>query len=217
VRLEDRRAAFLDALLLRDSGRARLIVEGAVEDGVPVPDVYLGVIEHALREVGDRWARGELNVASEHYATSVAQSILDGLVQRMPRPPKDGRLAVVTGTPRELNVFGARVIGDFLAADGWEVIRLGAGVPESEIIALAESEQPELVAVSTTTAGVLDGVADVLGGLRALSPRPLVIAGGQFWTPETTPTALGLGADLVIDDPRELVATVAERIPRLEG
>ena len=36
----------------------------------------------------------------ERYATAVAQSILDGLSRRLPRAPKDGRLAVVTGTPR---------------------------------------------------------------------------------------------------------------------
>src|SRR5438128_1014078 len=79
VSLDQHRANFLDALLARDSARARQTIERALEQGAPVPDLYLGVLGPALQEIGHRWAMGELNVAEEHYATAVAQSILDGL------------------------------------------------------------------------------------------------------------------------------------------
>jgi methanogenic corrinoid protein MtbC1 len=123
---------------------------------------------------------------------------------------------VVSGTPEEQHALGARMVADFLEADGWEVILLGAGAPVADFVALVAAEQPELVALSTATAGVLDGVAAVLAALRELSPRPLVVAGGQFWTASTQATALELGADLVIGDPRDLVAVVRERIPPAE-
>ena len=85
VGLDEHRGIFLDALLARDSARARQTIERALEQGTPVPDLYLGVLDPALREVGHRWARGELNIAEEHYATAVAQSILDGLSRRLHR------------------------------------------------------------------------------------------------------------------------------------
>ena len=125
---------------------------------------------------------GELNVAEEHYATAVAQSILDGLSRRLHRAERDGRLAVVTGTPGEQHALGARMVADFLEADGWEVMLLGPGAPAADLVALVEHEQPDLVALSTATAGALDGVAEVLGALAALDPKPFVVAGGQFWT-----------------------------------
>jgi methanogenic corrinoid protein MtbC1 len=215
VRLHDHRDAFLDALLRRDSARARGAVEAALDAGVPVPDVYLGVLEPALREVGHRWAMGALNVAEEHYATALAQSILDALSRQLPRAARDGRLAVVTGTPDEQHVVGARMVADFLEADGWEVLLLGPGAPARDLVALVESEQPDLVALSTATAGVLDGVAEVLAALTALRPKPYIVAGGQFWTSVTRDAALELGADLVVHDPRELAALVRERIPPL--
>ena len=154
----------------RDSARARRVVEEALATGAPVPDVYLGVLEPALREVGHRWAMGALNVAEEHYATAVAQSILDALSRQLPRAPRDGRLAVVTGSPEEQHVLGARMVADFLEADGWEVLLLGPGAPAGDLVALVESEQPDLVALSTATAGVLDGVAEVLGALGSAAP-----------------------------------------------
>jgi methanogenic corrinoid protein MtbC1 len=215
VSVREHREAFLAALLARDSARARQTVETALEEGLPIPDIYLEVLAPALREIGHRWAMGALNVAEEHYATAVAQSILDGLSRQFKRAPKDGRLAVVSGTPEELHALGVRMVADFLEADGWEVLQLGPGAPARDIAQLVESEQPDVVALSTATASVLDGVVEVIRALAALDPRPCIVAGGQFWTAETSPTALDFGADLVLQDPRELVATLHERIPPL--
>lgn len=213
VSLHEHRADFLHALLARDSARARQTIEGALDQGLPVPELYLGVLEPALREIGHRWALGEINVAEEHYATTVAQSILDGLSRRLPRAERDGRLAVVTGTPGEQHALGARMVADFLETDGWEVMLLGPGAPAADLVALVEHEQPDLVALSTATAGALDGVAEVLGALAALQPRPVIVAGGQFWTASTRATALELGADHVVQDPRTLVAELHIWVP----
>jgi methanogenic corrinoid protein MtbC1 len=210
---DEHHAAFLDALLRRDSASARRAIDDALAAGVPVPDIYFSVLEPALREIGHRWAIGLLNVAEEHYATAVAQSILDGLGRMLPRAPRDGRLAVVSGTPDEQHSLGMRMVADFLEADGGEVLMRGPGAPARDLAALVESEQPDVVALSTATPGVLDGVVEVIRALAALKPRPCVVAGGQFWTAETRPTALDFGADLVLQDPRELVAVLHERIP----
>lgn len=213
VSLDDHRANFLDALLARDSARARQTIERALEQGAPVPDLYLGVLGPALQEIGHRWAMGKLNIAEEHYATAVAQSILDGLSRRLHRAERDGRLAVVTGTPGEQHALGARMVTDFLEADGWEVMLLGPGAPAADVVALVEHEQPDLVALSTATAGALDGVAEVLAALAALNPKPFIVAGGQFWTARTRATAFELGADHVEHDPRALVAELHIRVP----
>jgi methanogenic corrinoid protein MtbC1 len=211
--LDGHRAAFLEALLARDSARARRSVEEALAAGLPVPDLYLEVVQPALREIGHRWAMGDLNIAEEHYATAIAQSILDGLSRQLPRAPQDGRLAVMTATPHEQHTIGARMVADFLEADGWEVLVLGPGAPTDDVIALVTDEQPDLVALSSATPGVIEGVARLLSALTELKPRPLIVAGGQLWTAETKRTALELGADLVVQDPRELVALLAERVP----
>jgi methanogenic corrinoid protein MtbC1 len=216
VSVREHREAFLAALLARDSARARDTVEAALEDGLPIPDAYLELLVPALREVGHRWAMGTLNVAEEHYATAVAESILDGLSRRFKRAPKDGRLAVVSGTPEELHALGARMVADFLESDGWEVLQLGPGPPTEDLAELVASEQPDVVALSTATAGALDRVAEVIHELSALYPRPLIVVGGQLWTARTSATALDFGADLVLQDLRELVAVLHERVPPLD-
>lgn len=211
--LEERRGAYLQALLARDSARARRTVEQAVDDGVPIPEVYLEVLQPALQTVGHMWAVGELNVAEEHYATAMTQSLLGALGARMRVPPKDGRLAVVATTPREQHVLGPQMVADFLEADGWEVLNLGGSPPAPDLAELVDAERPEVVALSTSTAGSLPGVAAVLDALAALPARPFIVVGGLLWTAEAARDAPALGADLVEHDPRRLVAALRERFP----
>src|SRR6202007_3118706 len=102
------RDAFLQALVARDSAQARRAVDAALEGGLAIGDIYLDVLRPALYRGGPRWALGNLNVAQEHYATAVAQSLLDRLSERRELPPKDGRLALVTGTPDEQHALRSR-------------------------------------------------------------------------------------------------------------
>ena len=210
------RDAYLDALLGRRTADARDVVDAALQAGMTVAEVYLEVLAPALHDIGHRWAMGDLNVAEEHYATALTQGLLDQLAPRMRVPPTGGRLAIVTSTPGELHALGARMAGDFLEADGWEVLQLGASTPAEDLVELAGREAPDAVALSTSTARSLPAVSDVLRRLRALEPRPLVAVGGQFWTAETSRTARDLGADIVATDPRMLVAALRERVPTRE-
>jgi methanogenic corrinoid protein MtbC1 len=212
-----RRDAYLHGLLTRHSGLARSVVAEAVADSIPVPEIYLEILRPAMYEIGDRWAVDQINVAEEHYATAITQQLLDELSRLMRMPPRDGRLAIVTGTPGELHALGARMVADFLEADGWEVLQLGASTPAGDLAELADSERPDLVGLSTSTAGSLPGIVEVLDRLSGVRPRPLLVVGGQFWTAETSLAAEQLGADMVVRDLRELVPLLRERIPPREA
>ncbi len=211
--LGTRRDAYQAALLAGDPRRARAVVAEAIGDGAAPEDLYLHVFAPVLEEIGHRWAVGDLSVADEHLATAVTHQLLDEVSPRMRTVPWGGRLAVVTSTPDELHALGARMVADFLEADGWEVLHLGASTPAPDLLALVEREAPDMVALSTTTPRSLPGIADVLQRLRSAHPRPLIVVGGQFWTAEAARTAMELGADVVERDPRALVALLRERVP----
>jgi MerR family transcriptional regulator, light-induced transcriptional regulator len=215
VDVAEHRRAYQDALRARDAGRARAAVEGALAAGVALPDVYLGILQPALYAVGHEWAAGELDVAREHYATQVTLTVLGALGPRMRSAPKDGRLAVVSGSPEERHAVGVQMVADFLEGDGWEVLNLGASTPARDLARLVDAEQPDVVALSASTPAGLPGTAEAVAALRALRPRPLVVLGGQLWAGEARREAGALGADLVLDGPQELVALLRERFPPL--
>jgi methanogenic corrinoid protein MtbC1 len=207
--------AYLEALLARDVGAARRAVEHALAAGIEAPEIYLGMLQPALYEIGRSWAVGDFSVADEHSATAVTQSVLGMLGPHMRTAPKDGRLAVVTGSPEERHALGVQMVADFLEGDGWEVLNLGASTPALDLARMADAERPDVVALSTATPAALPGAAEAVAALLRLDPRPLVVLGGQLWQGPARAEAANLGADLVVDDPRELVALLRERFPPL--
>jgi methanogenic corrinoid protein MtbC1 len=210
------RDAYLQALLERDAARARAVAEEALAGGVTVADLYAEVLGPALADVGHMWALDKLNVAQEHYATSVTQALIAAIAADAPAP-SDGRFAVVTSTPEELHLLGGHMVADLLQREGWEVMNLGANTPAADLAELVEAECPDVVALSASTAGRLPGVAEVLGALGECDPRPLVVVGGSLFIGAAADYARELGADLVLGDLRDLIAVLRERFPPLEG
>jgi MerR family transcriptional regulator, light-induced transcriptional regulator len=213
VEVEEHRQAYLDALMARDVGAARSAIDAAIALGIPVEEIYLDVLTPALYEIGRSWAVGDFSIADEHSATAVTQSVLGMLGPRMRTAPKDGRLAVVSGSPEERHALGVQMVADFLEGDGWEVLNLGASTPAPDLARLVDAERPDVVALSTATPAGLPGAAEAVAALRVLDPRPLIVLGGQLWSGPARADAPGLGADLVVDGPRELVALLRERFP----
>jgi MerR family transcriptional regulator, light-induced transcriptional regulator len=205
------RGRYVDALVAGDLALAERLIEDA---GTDVRTLYLQVLQPALYEIGRRWQEAEISVAQEHLATATTQSLMARLAGRLDsRGPRRDKRVLVACAEGELHSIGVRMVADFLEADGWEVLQLGASTPAPDLAQLVDLERPELVALSTTTAGSLPGVAEVLERLATVRPRPLVVVGGQMWTEEMRRAANELGADLVARDPRALVATLRARVP----
>jgi MerR family transcriptional regulator, light-induced transcriptional regulator len=207
---------FLAALLAGDSVRARHLVDEAIAGGMTVGEVYLQVLGPALEDIGERWEHGEVNVAYEHQATMITQSIVGSLGPRMRVRPTSGRLAVVACTQGELHALGAQMVGDFLEAEGWEVLPLGASVPAGALAELVSEERPDAVVLSTASPGSLPGVEETIAALRAVEPRPYIVVGGRLWRLVPAERALALGADACITEPDELARELAARFPPVD-
>jgi methanogenic corrinoid protein MtbC1 len=203
--------AYRDAVLDGDARRAADVLHGALAAGADLLDAHCDIVAPALAEVGHRWAVDEVSVAEEHRATEITVALLAELAPERRVPATSGRLAVVTATPDELHVVGARMVADLLEREGWEVIFLGAATPARDLVELTTEECPDLVALSTSTAGRLPGVQEVLTGLAALDPRPVIAAGGPLYTEQARDFARALGADVVTSDLRRLREVLRER------
>lgn len=202
-----------EALMAGDARGAHAAVDGALAAGAEVLDVHCEVLAPALHAVGHAWSVDEISVAEEHRATEIAARLLATMAPNRRLPPTAGRLAIVGGSPDEQHVLGPRMVADLLERAGWEVLALGASTPAPELLELARSECPDLVAISTSTAGRLPGVQQTITGLDALDPRPVIAVGGPIYSPDTAAFARELGADLVSSDLRELLDLVRRRFP----
>lgn len=167
-------------------------------------------ITSALREVGRRWQRGEITTAHEHLATAMAQIELNRLAPYFGRRPAVRRLALLAATPGELHVVGLTMLRLFLEGDGWRVLDLGPGMPDADLAALAEERRPDVVGMSTALTTHLAAAREAFSALRAVRPRPLIVAGGFAYDSDAR-LAIDLGADAYLPDASAAADFLRER------
>jgi methanogenic corrinoid protein MtbC1 len=210
--LTELRGAYLGAVLEPDARRARVLVEDACADGVPAQRLYLEVLQPALHEIGRLWEQARISVANEHLATQITATVLVRLAAHLtPGTSGRGRRAIVSCSPGELHVLGGQMVADFLEADGWDVMLLGADTPADDLARLASAERVELVALSTALPVHLLAAGTACAALRRLERPPFIVAGGQAFAGDER-RALAVGADAYAVDPETLLTLLGRHV-----
>lgn len=191
--------AFADLLLAGAPATTRARVLALTAAGVPARSIYLDLFAPALEEIGARWQRGEATVAQEHLATATVSALMATLAPLLEVSPPIGRRAILACTDGELHALGLRMVADFLEADGWEVLHLGAKTPAGDLVSLAREMRPDVVGLSTSMTSHLDAAADTVAALRSVAPAPFLLVGGRAYRnhPER---AAGVRADAYMPD-----------------
>jgi len=130
-----------------------------------------------LHRLGERWARGEVSVAQEHYASGLLRGRLLGLARGWGRGA--GRNAVLAGAPGEQHDLGLIAFGLALRARGWSVTFLGQDTPVDDVAAVARLLEPDLVVVAATARKRLSSIAGELQALATVAPLALAGAGAD--------------------------------------
>jgi DNA-binding transcriptional MerR regulator len=171
--------ALIDALL------ARLTIDALLSE----------VVIPYLHELGERWERGEVSVAQEHFASNLLRGRLLGLARGWGRGA--GPRALLACPEGERHDLGLIAFGLALRERGWRIDYLGSDTPLASVAEVAEAIEPALV--------VLSAVApEPLANLEALARTQRVAVAGTG--------AHGSDAELVLTgDP----VAEAERVTRL--
>ena len=155
-----------------------------------------------LRSLGHRWARREVTVAQEHFASRLLEGRLLALARGWNRG--GSRRAVLACPSGEQHTLPLVCFGLVLRTRGWRNIYLGADTPANTVHMAADTIQADVIVLSAASS---DRFAPIEKQLRGLArARPLMLAGGGA-TPEL---AAALDLECLTDDP----ATAAEAMAR---
>ena len=198
---------YLAAQLAGDRRAAlRVVVDEGLGGGVPVPTLYLDVVQAAQYRIGELWQGNRITVAQEHLATAISQVALAELYRVLPCQPPHGRRALVACVGGELHELGTRITADFFEMAGFDVRYLGASVPTDSLVAMVREDPPDLLVLSVTMSFHLDALHEAVRRTReAVGDRLHLALGGQAFT--WAPALVGqLGAEVYGRDARESVA-----------
>jgi DNA-binding transcriptional MerR regulator len=126
-----------------------------------------------LHELGERWERGEVSVAQEHFASNLIRGRLASLARSWDRGtgPR-ALLACVEGERHDLPLV---CFGLALRGQGWRISYLGADTPIPSLADAVQTLAPDAVVVSGTVTGAFDASATRLR--KVAHDAPLFVAG----------------------------------------
>jgi MerR family transcriptional regulator, light-induced transcriptional regulator len=166
-----------------------------------VETVLADVVIPLLRDLGDRWEKGEVSVAQEHFASNLLRGRLLGLARDWDRGA--GRRAILACPPGELHDLGLVVFGVALHARGWRITFLGADTPLETVVDAAQRLSPDLIVLATLMPSRLKSV---LPDLRRLAQKWRVALAGAAATAKVAEES---GAELLEQDPLGAAALIA--------
>jgi methanogenic corrinoid protein MtbC1 len=162
------------------------------------------VVFPALRDLGEGWSRGEIDVAAEHAASETVRRRLSQLYEAAGRSIA-GPIVLVGLPPGSHHEIGAFAFSVAARRAGLRVLYLGADVPlESWLRTARETEAPAAVLAVVTLADVAPATL-VAEGLRTLARPPRGFLGGA----QARAIKMTDGMDWLPDSLDEAVARVA--------
>jgi MerR family transcriptional regulator, light-induced transcriptional regulator len=167
---------------------------------VSVETVMREVLLPYLRILGDRWARGDVSVAQEHFASALLRGRLLGLARGW--GAGSGPTLVLACPPGEQHDLGLIMFGIAASRRGRRITYLGQDTPFSTIEATIDAVGPELVVLALAESTSLGQHARAI---RALAKRVPVAVGGAGSTEDE---ARRLGVRFLEGDPVEAAVAV---------
>ena len=159
-----------------------------------------------LHNLGERWARGGVTVAQEHFASNLLRGRLLGLARGWGQG--HGPTAVLACLPSEQHDLGLIAFGITLYRRGWRIIYLGPDTPIATIRQAADSIAPDLVVLAGTVPEPFAAHADAITDLARHTTLALGGAGA------TEELATRTGARLLDQDPVSAAQSMDSAMPR---
>jgi MerR family transcriptional regulator, light-induced transcriptional regulator len=110
-----------------------------------------------MHDVGERWERGELSVAQEHFASNVLRGRLLGLARGWGRGA--GPRALLACPEGERHDLGLIAFGLALRERGWRIDYLGSDTPVESLEEAARRMDPSVVVLSAVRCEPLEQLA----------------------------------------------------------
>jgi excisionase family DNA binding protein len=198
-------------MLAGDSSGAWWLLQSHLGGGLDPSGVLTEMVVPALRSIGERWATGEVSVAEEHRATSVAQRVIGHLGLQFGRRGKSRGTVALAAPSGDLHILPVAIVADLLRWRGFDVVELGGNTPADAMgDAVARERRLLAVGIVSTVSGHDEEVARCASSVRAAAPGiPIFIGGGAV---SSEAHARAMGADMWTGSESNAAVETVERI-----
>jgi len=148
-------------------------------------DFYEKVLIPILYKIGDQWAKGEIDVATEHVCSNATITLIDLINQKninkkIPASSSTGRPIIVCTPEGELHSIGCKIIESLLLEKGHEVYNITSALPINSIESYLYNIDPSIIIISVTLKDNINSVIRFIQEIRQSFNRPIIIGGNAI-------------------------------------
>ena len=169
---------WLDSCLQYDNSTADNILSQVFAQ-YPLETVCAEFIFPALVTIGQLWYSSRISVQQEHFASEVVIKKIESMISGAPVTRHNQR--VLIGCPQgEYHTISALVITLLLRYRGWDVLYLGANIPNDRFLETIQTTNPNLVILTATR---LSTSATLFDSIQLLKGEGVpVLFGGRIFS-----------------------------------
>ena len=155
--------------------------------------IFLEIISPSLYQIGDAWYRGEIRIATEHFASNLIRGVLLNLMQAFPVYSSTPHL-LVGCAPEEFHEIASLMLSVLLRREGYQVEFLGSDLPMEDLVFYAEDVSADMVIVSAGFDWTARPLFKMQAMLNELPNKPILGFGGRYFNenPDARATMQGV-------------------------
>lgn len=167
------------ALTAHNESDAKEIVD-AIQGMYDIQTIFLEVFYPCLVEIGEAWYRGEIRIATEHFASAFIRGVLMNLLGAYPIYSSAPRL-LIGCAPEEFHEIAPLMLSVLLRREGYQVEYLGADLPVDDLVDYAGDVTPPMIILSASFEETARPLYKMQALLDELPGQPKLGFGGRYF------------------------------------
>lgn len=202
------------AIRTYDVDQARHYAEEAIKAKMDATEVIRNGPAMVLKEIGDKFANGELflpELVAAAQAGEASIAVLNEEITKRSQTRKSLGKYVIGTVSGDVHSIGKNIVATMLRVAGFDVIDLGVDVPTDLFIQKVKEVKPEFLGLSALLTTTMDEQRKIIIRLReeGLRDKVKVMVGGapvsSEWAKEIGSDAVGLDAQDAIEKALKLL------------
>ena len=174
------RDQLIEALLSPDLERAERLLGDMLAFYSP-EELTLQVIGPALNEIGEAWAQGRIDIATEHLASNYLRHHLLLWMGTAPRP-REVKPIVLVCPPNEWHEGSLLMMGVLLRRRSWPVAYFGQNMPFPDLSVFIGKIKPRAVVMAAMSEETARSLAEWPRWIAQIEGKPIMTYGGRVFT-----------------------------------
>jgi MerR family transcriptional regulator, light-induced transcriptional regulator len=148
-------------------------------------DFYEKLLIPILYKIGDQWAKGEIDVATEHVCSNATITLIDLINQKninkkIPESSSTNRPIILCTPEGELHSIGCKIIESLLLEKGYDVYNITSSLPINSIESYLYNIDPSIIIISVTLEDNINSVIRFIKEIRQSFKRPIIVGGNAI-------------------------------------